>query len=413
MEGLKRSRQGHKAHITVLRNKLTDVLNRRELAEMETLRESLNRAMDKIDSIDEQIFSSIKEEESLAQEITVAGEYSYEVRLDINRVNQAMAEIMPTPPNDPQAPHTTRGVKLPKLNISKFSGDFTQWKAFWDIFNTSVHKRTDLEQIEKFTYLKGLLEGDALRLVEGFSLEAHYYDEAVGLLQTTYGRDTEIKMCFVKKLLELDSPEVSAESLQQFRSNFECQIRSLNTLGLKLEELYTILLYNKLPASMAEIIKRKAEDDWLNLDTFKKQLEAEINNLRIFQDKDDFVTSNAVSTVSTMVVQSNKPRNNDKGCSLCKAAHIWFRCPKYESRDAKLHKLKELGLCFVCAQKGHLSSQCKARNCGKGCTYDHNICICPKTKGDVKPKGNISKGKFERSTKPENVKVTTLKVGSV
>ena len=234
MEGLKRSRQGHKAHITVLRNKLTDVLNRRELAEMETLRESLNRAMDKIDSIDEQIFSSIKEEESLAQEITVAGEYSYGVRLDINRVNQAMAEIMPTPPNVPQAPHTTRGVKLPKLNISKFSGDFTQWKAFWDIFNTSVHKRTDLDQIEKFTYLKGLLEGDALRLVEGFSLEAHYYDEAVGLLQSTYGRDTEIKMCFVKKLLELDSPEVSAESLQQFRSNFECQIRSLNTLGLTL-----------------------------------------------------------------------------------------------------------------------------------------------------------------------------------
>ena len=79
------------------------------------------------------------------------------------------------------------------MNINKFDGDFTQWNSFWDIFNASVHKGTDLKGIEKFTYLKSLLEGDALKL-EGFNLETHYYDEAVKLFQDTYGRETEIKM---------------------------------------------------------------------------------------------------------------------------------------------------------------------------------------------------------------------------
>ena len=223
MENLKRSRQGHKAHITVLRGKLTDVLGRGEFSEMESLRRSLTKAMDKIDSIDEQIFLLITDEESLTHEITLAGEYNYQVWIDIHKLERAISATLPLPatPTNPNPPPTTRGVKLPKLNITKFSGDFTQWNSFWDIFNTSVHRRTDLEGIEKFTYLKSLLEGDALKLVEGFNLEAQYYDEAVKLLQSTYGRESEIKMCFVRKLLELNCPEVNAESLQEFRSNFE------------------------------------------------------------------------------------------------------------------------------------------------------------------------------------------------
>ena len=132
--------------------------------------------------------------------------------------------------------------------------------------------------------MKGLLEGAASKLVEGFNLEAHHYDGAVKLLQDTYGCKTEIKMSFVRKLLQLDSPDASPEALQEFHPNFECQIRSLNALELTLEEMYIILLYSKLPASISETIKRKAEDNWLQFDTLKKQLEAKINDLRTFKE---------------------------------------------------------------------------------------------------------------------------------
>ena len=206
-------------------------------------------------------------------------------------------------------------------------------------------------------------------------------------------------MSFVKKLLQLDSPDVNAESLQEFRSNFECQIRSLNALNLTLDELYTIHLYNKLPAYVSEIIKRKAEDNWLQLDTFKKQLEAEINSLRTFNSQENTTNNQSISTVSTLMVHNKKPQVTTKTCSLCKAAHFWFRCPNYENRDSKLLRLKELGLCYVCAQKGHTSVKCKEKNCGNGCTYVHNICLCPKLKGDGKSKGGKEKGKTEQDTK--------------
>ena len=260
--------------------------------------------------------------------------------------------------------------------------------------------------------MKSLLEGDALKLVEGFNLEAHCYDEAVKLLQDTYGRETEIKMSFVRKLSQLESPDVNAESLQEFRSYFECQIRSSNALKLTLDEMYTILLYSKLPASISEIIKRKAEDDWLQFVIFKKQLEAEINNLRTFKSKEDTSTTHSVSTMSTLVVQNKKPQVSSKTCPLCKASHFLLKCPNYESRDSKL----TLGLCYVCTQKGHTGVKCKKKTCGNGCTYVHNTCLCPKfnakMKGDSKSKGSVEKAKSEQNTKSENVKVTTLTVGS-
>ena len=142
--------------------------------------------------------------------------------------------------------------------------------------------------------------------------------------------------------------------------------------------MYTILLYSKLLARISKIIKRKAEDDWLQFDIFKKQLEAEINNFRTFKGKEDTSTSQSASTVSTLVVQNKKLRVSSKTCSLCKASHFRFKCPNHESRDSKLSRLKELGLCYVCALKGHTSVKCKKKTCGNGCTYVHNICLCPK-----------------------------------
>ena len=401
MESLQRSRRGHKAHITVLRNKITDVIQRNEISELKGLQESLTKAVEKIENLNEQILFLITDESEISKEITETGEYVFSVRVDIHKLNEAITAKLPL---TPLMQSKSAGVKLPKLNIKKFSGDFTQWNSFWDIYETSVHKRTDIEGVEKFTYLKGLLEGDALKLVEGFNLETRYYDEAVKLLQDTYGQKTEIKMSFVKKLLQLESPDSCPEALQEFRSNFECQIRSLNALNLTLDELYTILLYCKLPANVSETIKRKAEDNWLNFDIFKKQLESEINNLRAF--KGDFSSSSVSSPVSTLVVQNKKTQS--VSCPLCKASHYWAKCPNSTTREAKFSKLKELGLCYVCAQKGHSSTKCKKRNCGNGCTFKHHLCLCPKKGGNSKAKGN---SKQEGDDKGK-VQVTTLAVGS-
>ena len=55
METLKRSRKGQKAHLTVLKGKLADILDRKNLSELKSLRESLTKAIGKVETLDEQI----------------------------------------------------------------------------------------------------------------------------------------------------------------------------------------------------------------------------------------------------------------------------------------------------------------------------------------------------------------------
>ena len=69
-------------------------------------------------------------------------------------------------------------VKLPKIEIKCFSGNYTCWKSFKEIFEATVHRGTDLTNIEKFTYLQSLLDETASQAIEGFPLTAENYTAA-------------------------------------------------------------------------------------------------------------------------------------------------------------------------------------------------------------------------------------------
>ena len=61
-------------------------------------------------------------------------------------------------------------VNLPKINIKIFSGEAIHWRSFIDVFDATVHARSDMSEIEKLTYLKGFLSGNALKTIEGLPL---------------------------------------------------------------------------------------------------------------------------------------------------------------------------------------------------------------------------------------------------
>ncbi|XP_066981046.1 uncharacterized protein [Macrobrachium rosenbergii] len=170
-------------------------------------------------------------------------EYSLKVGTEIHRLNSSITSLLAVR-SEPSAPITPvkAAVKLPKLDLKHFDGDITEWNSFWELYEASVHQRTDFENIQKFSYLKGLLEGEALELISGFKLEGDKYLQAVNLLKETFGRKDEIKLCLVRKLFQTETPKADAESLQGCRAQFECCIRSLESEKLELSELDTILL---------------------------------------------------------------------------------------------------------------------------------------------------------------------------
>ena len=69
------------------------------------------------------------------------------------------AEVPATPSSG--SARTIVKPKLPKLVIHKFNGEITKFQTFWDSFSSAIHTNTELSPIDKFNYLKSLLEGPA------------------------------------------------------------------------------------------------------------------------------------------------------------------------------------------------------------------------------------------------------------
>ena len=79
--------------------------------------------------------------------------------------------------------------KLPKLHLAKFSGDISKFQMFWDSFESAVHLNPELSSIDRFNYLKALVEGPAASTILGLTLTEANYSAAVALLKEHYGKN--------------------------------------------------------------------------------------------------------------------------------------------------------------------------------------------------------------------------------
>ena len=85
-------------------------------------------------------------------------------------------------------------VKLPRLELPKFSGGLTDWQSFGDRFEALVNQ-SDLQVISKFNYLQSLHQGEALSVIQGLALTTANYEVACDLLKERFGRPEKINIC--------------------------------------------------------------------------------------------------------------------------------------------------------------------------------------------------------------------------
>ena len=80
-----------------------------------------------------------------------------------------------TPPNSVEE----ISCKLPKPAISPFDGNTLNWTTFWDQFESSIHSKRGISDIDKFSYLRSFLAPVALEAISGLTLSSQNYSEAI------------------------------------------------------------------------------------------------------------------------------------------------------------------------------------------------------------------------------------------
>ena len=172
--------------------------------------------------------------------------------------------------------------KLPKLSLPIFTGNILEWQTFWDSIESSVHHNDFLSDIQRFSYLRSLLQGDAARVIEGFPLTHTNYIQAVELLKERFGQEHQIVYAYMQGLLELPRPTSTIIILRTFQEKMESYIRGLQSLGQGQESFGNLLvsvILGKLPAEVKRNMTRDHGNNKWKLQDLRQALKKEINIL--------------------------------------------------------------------------------------------------------------------------------------
>ena len=215
-------------------------------SELLSIRECLVRKATVISKLGEELLDNIEDENEIAEEIDVTEEFQNFVRkkgIEIERLFDrvkaeenrsrmtALKQSIPiTREREKVGVILVILVKLPKLQIGKFSGDPKQYRAFRDAFDLVANRNNDLTDVEKFTYLRSYLTGDALRLQVGLALIISNYRVALELLERRFGTKQVIINSHMESLYKLPVIRSSEDvrSIRDFHDKIEMNLRSLH-----------------------------------------------------------------------------------------------------------------------------------------------------------------------------------------
>ena len=126
----------------------------------------------------------------------------------------------------------TMNMKLPKLEIKRFSGDSKEYKSLKDSFEIAVTRISDITESEKFTYLKFFLTGEASRAVKVLAITTEKYEQALQVLDERYGNVQIIINSHFEELTKLPVALNNDDTARQLCDKVDNFFRSLRAIGI-------------------------------------------------------------------------------------------------------------------------------------------------------------------------------------
>ena len=290
-------------------------------------------------------------------------------------------------------------VKLPTIQLPKFSGSYNNWLEFRDTFTSLIHLNDEIDEINKFHYLRASLEGTAAVVIQSIEFLAKNYVTAWTLLCERFDNKRllvqhHVSALFHIELITKESSLVLKRVVDQINKN----IRALSSLGEPTEHWDTLLIYiitQKLDPkafrdweelkgrldrnqpiklkSLLDFIRNRADllETLESSHHIKPSVNNNNNNLLKPSRHKAMITCENVETI-----RSPSSTSSTKLCPACNGEHNLSDCSHFLSLsiDARLKVLPNFKICYNCFHKGHYAHQCKKSGC-KICKRKHHTLI--------------------------------------
>ena len=297
--------------------------------------------------------------------------------------------------------------KFEPITIPTFDGDLSQWMAFWDIFNSMVHSRSDMDEVVKFTTLRTHLKGRAFKTIEGVAVTNANYQGVVTLLKKRFGNPDRLRSSLIREFQNLPAPHYTYSELLNFKLSFEkliTQMQEIDPVDTS-SRFFIEILTSKLPAEAFKSLAKKFDTTQFEYKQISEGLDdlidlmemctlqphstprAETKNISTTdlkvgthekRRKSDVVGSaNQKGVVSSIPVTKGSQRIIQ--CVFCGNKHSSKFCDVYNTLDQRHQRVRALKLCFSCLKSGHFSTQCSVKPECRFCnSQSHHTFLCAK-----------------------------------
>nr|CAH7738520.1 unnamed protein product [Callosobruchus chinensis] len=278
-----------------------------------------------------------------------------------------------------------QNVFIPKIKIPTFSGEFKNWISFKNNFHSTILSNVNLNDYQKWQFLKASLSGYALRVVEGSDSHSQPFTAAWTLLCDKFDKKQFLMDSHFKSLFNL--PSVKKENYSQFSlmlDELSVHITALDDLKLTKETLYDSIIIHVASEKLDKSTRREWKDfrQGKELSTLSEFLSFLKDRLDVLQSLEDDQLSNNASAAhhSSKFSSFNKNSqmhltlNKTIKCNYCKGDHTIFKCSEFLglSIDQRLQKVKALKLCENCLLTGHETNRCRLQPCSVCKVRGHN-----------------------------------------
>jgi hypothetical protein len=284
-------------------------------------------------------------------------------------------------------------VKLPKISIPNFSGQYHEWTTFRDLFTSMIHNNSSLDSVQKMQYLKSYLTGEAEQLLRNIPVSDTNYERCWSQLEARYNNKRYLSHCILKRLLgQKTATTESAAFLKDLMDTSTDCLSALANLEINVStwDIMVIhLLTLKLdPESRRQwelnVATNSASDALPTFQQFKEFLTSRYRALEFIEPKSAGRPSTAYGKAFSSS-NYNKPNvlhvasAPTLACEYCSGPHKLCFCKQFASEDfVKRHEfVTNNRMCYNCLGSNHSVRFCQKTTSCRICKRKHHSLLHP------------------------------------
>ncbi|XP_058827738.1 uncharacterized protein LOC131687658 [Topomyia yanbarensis] len=264
-----------------------------------------------------------------------------------------------------QAAGPVSRVKLPDIRLPSFSGKIREWVTFRDTFRSLIDNNNQLTDVDKFTYLRSSLSGDALQEVSSLELSADNYSVAWKALVRRYENKKLIVKAHLDALFSLETlKKESYDGINQLIGEFDKNLQMLEKIRENTAGWSTLLVYmlcSRLDSATLRLWE--THHGSTEVPPYDKVIEFLRNHCSVLQSistSKPSVPDHRPTKISFCRTTARLPGR----CPFCSESwHTAFHCMKFQRMKVpeRSEAVNKNMLCRNCLSSGHY-----ARSCDKG-----------------------------------------------